>query len=178
MTLRQSGIREAFERLRPWRRRLLQLFGTWFAVLVGAALLGLQPDAAQIGLILLAGAVVVWYATDHATARPRTLWPLTDPVERSQRGADFGVASLASRLQAADLRGEERPAVTRHLHDQLGVIIRERLHAKHGITIEEEPRWAEGVMPRELWDFVTGLPQPDLYSPASLDQVLRRLEQW
>lgn len=163
----------------PWRPRILRLFATWLAFVVIAALMGLAPDAFQTAVVLLSAAVVVWWVVDHWTASHVFLWPLTDPTDRgARRGADLGVESLALRLAYADRRAESRPELTRQLHDQLSTIIRERLHAKHGITIEDEPRWAEGVMPAELWDFVTGLPDPDLYSPAQLDHVLRRIEQW
>ena len=178
MTTRPSGIRQAVAAVRPWRRRLLQLIGTWLGVVVLALVLDLQPDVAQLGAILLAAAMAVWYLLDHTEANRVTEWPLADSPRDDRRGGDYRASSLAARLEAADRRGEGRPELTRKLHAQLSTIILERLFAKHGITIEEEPRWAQGVMPPELWDFVTGLPDPALYSPAHLDQILRRIEQW
>ena len=82
------------------------------------------------------------------------------------RGNDFRVTNLAGRLEAANTRGEGRESVVHDLHLQLQILIRERLHAKHGIVAEEEPRWAQGVTP------------PDLYRPQRLDPILRRIEQW
>lgn len=181
MTTQPRGIRDALERAwrGPWRSRALRLLATWLAFVVLTALMGLAPDVVQLGVILLAVAVVVWYVLDHWSANRAFLWPLTDPVDRGgRRGADFRVESLAVRLAHADRQAESRPELTRHLHEQLSTIIRERLHAKHGITIEDEPRWAQGVMPAELWEFATGLPHPALYSPAVLDGILRRIEQW
>ena len=86
--------------------------------------------------------------------------------------------SVATRLEGANAHPEGRAELVHHLHTRLSEIIRERLFTKHGIVIEEEPRWAEGVMPRELWDFLVSLPPPDLYRPERLDQILRRIEQW
>lgn len=176
MTISPSGMRQT---LRAWRRRILALIGTWVALVLMTAALGLRPSILHFAVILLAGAMIVWYAVDHGAANQLRRWPLTDIVgPMPRRGGDYRVTSLAGRLLAADLRGEGRPELTRQLHGHLSMIIRERLFAKHGITIEEEPRWAEGVMPPELWDFVTGLPDPALYSPTHLDQILRRIEQW
>jgi hypothetical protein len=178
MTTRPDGIRRALAVARPWRRRVLHLVGVWLGVVVMALLLGLQPDVAHLGAILLAGAMAVWYLLDHTEANRVAVWPLRDSERADRRGGDYRASSLATRLEAADRRGEGRPELTRRLHAQLSTIILERLFAKHGITIEEEPRWAQGVMPPELWEFVTGLPDPALYSPAHLDQILRRIEQW
>ena len=178
MTPRARGIRQLVAVARPWRRRLLQLVGIWLGVVVMALVLDLRPDVAQLGAILLAAAMAVWYLLDHTDANRFAAWPLTDSERTDRRGGDYRASNLAARLEAADLRAEGRPDLTRQLHVQLSTIILERLFAKHGITIEEEPRWAQGVMPPELWDLVTGLPDPALYSPARLDQILRRIEQW
>lgn len=179
MTSPARGIRELSKDLGRWRRRVLHVLGVWLALVLGAAALGIAPDVLQLGAILVAGAVLAWYVVDHATANHVATWPLADLDERgAQRGGDYQVTSLASRLRAADLQRQGRADVNRLLHHQLSTIIGERLYAKHGITIEEEPRWAQSVMPPELWDFVTGLPDPTLYSPAKLDPFLRRIEQW
>ena len=47
-----------------------------------------------------------------------------------------------------------------------------------GIVAEEEPRWAQGVTPPELWDLLVGLPPPTSTGPQRLDPILRRIEQW
>lgn len=179
MTSQPSGIRPALELLRPWRRRILGVAISWAVVVLFAALVGLRPDVPRLAAGLVALAVVAWYAADHLAGQGRTPWPLTDPeLTTGNRGNDFRVARLAARLEAADTRGEGRPELVHDLHDTLSAIIRERLYAKHGIAIEEEPRWAEGVMPEDLWDFLVTLPPPDLYQPDRLAQILRRIEQW
>ncbi len=179
MTSQPRGIRELVSDLAPWRRRVLQVLGVWLALVLAGAALGVAPDVPQLGAIIAAGAVLAWYLVDHAAANHVASWPLTEVTERGgQRGGDYRAANLAGRLEAADLRGEGRAHLVKQLHRDLSTVIGERLYAKHGITIDEEPRWAQAVMPPELWDFVTGLPDPALYSPATLDQFLRRIEQW
>lgn len=182
MTSQPRGIRRILSGradLTAWRRRVLQALGVWLALVLAAAALGLAPDVAQLGAVIIAAAVLAWYLVDHAAANHVATWPLTDLTERGgQRGGDYRATNLAGRLEAADVRGEGRAHLTQQLHHELSAIIGERLYAKHGITIDEEPRWAEAVMPPELWDFVTGLPDPALYSPAKLDPFLRRIEQW
>lgn len=176
MTTQPGGIRQA---LRPWRRRAVNLAATWFVLVLASAALGLVPRAAHLALILLGGGAIVWYLVDHAAANRVTHWPLTErPDLGGRRGNDFRVTNLAGRLAAAEEEDEGREGLCADLHHQLTTIIGERLFAKHGITIEEEPQWARGVMPPELWDFVHAPPPPDLYSPAQLDRILRRIEQW
>lgn len=179
MTSQPGGIRSHLAMVRPWGRRVLQLLAVWLGLVLMAAVLGLTPSVVQLGAILVAGAALLWYLVDHTAPHHISVWPLTDPTETTTHlGGDFRVTQLAQRLEAADLHREGRAELTKRLHHQLSAIIDERLFAKHGITIEEEPRWAEAVMPPELWDFATGLPDPALYSPANLDRILRRIEQW
>ena len=64
------------------------------------------------------------------------------------------------------------------LHVQLQDLVRERLYVRHGLVVEDEPRWSEGVTPPELWQLLVALPPSDLYRPATLDPILRRIEQW
>jgi len=179
MTSQPSGIRPVLALLRPWRRRILGVLITWAVVVLFAALVGLRPDVPRLAAGFVALATVAWYAADHVAGQARTSWPLTDQdLTTGNRGNDFRVTNLAARLEAANTRSEGRPEVVHDLHGTLSAIIRERLYAKHGIVIEEEPKWAEGVMPKELWDFLVTLPPPDLYRPDRLDQILRRIEQW
>jgi hypothetical protein len=146
---------------------------------VFTAALGLAPDVPVILAILVAAALLLWHVVDHTAPQHLTTWPLVDGDLRGQgRGNDFRVTNLAGRLEAANTRGEGRESVVHDLHLQLQVLIRERLHAKHGIIAEEEPRWAQGVTPPDLWDLLVGLPPPDLYRPQRLDPILRRIEQW
>lgn len=176
---RLSGIRSLLEGLRPWRHRLLWLAVAWLLLLIFAALLGLAASAAHLAVLLAAGALLLWYAVDHAAAGAVTAWPLTDvPELGGARGGDFRTANLAARLEEAAVRGLGREDLARDLHVQLAAIVAERLDAKHGITIEAEPKWAKGVMPPELWDLVTQPPPRDLADPTRLDQTLRRIEQW
>ncbi len=165
--------------LDPWRRRLVLLLVTWVVASVVLAALGLRPDVPHLLSILLAGAALAWYALDHSGAHHRTVWPLVDGmVGGGTRGNDFRATSLAARIEAANARREGRETLVKDLHSQLSTIIRERLWAKHGLVIEEEPRWSEGVMPAELWTFLVTLPPPDLYRPERLDEVLSRIEHW
>jgi hypothetical protein len=164
---------------RPWRRRALGVLLTWAALALSAGLLGLHPDVPRLAVALVATAAIAWYAVDHSSSQQLTSWPLTDrELSLGKRGDDVRVTNLAARLEAAYARSEGRPEIVHDLHNRLSQIIRERLHAKHGLVIEEEPAWAEGVMPKELWDFLVTLPPPDLYRPERLDQILRRIEQW
>ncbi len=165
--------------LAPWRRRLVVLLVTWVVSSVVLAALGLEPDVPHLLAVFLAGAALAWYALDHVGSNHRTVWPLVDGlVGGGARGNDFRATSLAARIEAANARREGREALVKDLHGQLSTIIRERLWAKHGLVIEEEPRWSEGVMPAELWTFLVTLPPSDLYRPARLDEVLTRIEQW
>jgi hypothetical protein len=165
--------------LRPWRRRFAWLVVVWLAAVAATFALGLAPDVPALLAILLAGAALIWHATDHTAAQHVTSWPLVDgELGRSGRGNDFRVANLAARLDAANTRAEGREPLVHDLHLQLQVIIRERLFAKHGILAEEEPTWAQRAMPPELWEFLVTLPPADLYRPDRLDAILRRIEQW
>ncbi|MFM6849344.1 MAG: hypothetical protein ACKOVB_09600 [Terrabacter sp.] len=165
--------------LRPWKRRLVGLGAVWAGIAVLTAALGLEPDVPGLLAILLAVALLVWQVVDHTAPQHLTVWPLVDSELGNQgRGNDFRVANLAGRLEAADTRGEGRESLVHDLHLRLQVLIRERLFAKHGIIAEEEPKWAQGVTPPELWDLLVGLPPPDLYRPQRLDPILRRIEQW
>jgi len=165
--------------LRPWRRRLIGLFLTWVALAALTAGLGLAPDVPVLLAILLAVALLVWHLIDHTAPQHLTVWPLVDgDLGGHSRGNDFRVTNLAGRLEAANTRREGRESVVHDLHLQLQVLIRERLYARHGIVAEEEPKWAQGVTPPELWDLLVGLPPPDLYRPQRLDPILRRIEQW
>ena len=163
----------------PWRRRILWLLLTW-VVLVGiATVLGLVPHVPILLAATVAAFVLGWHVIDHATAQHVTVWPLVDSeLGASGRGNDFRVANLAGRLEAANIRGEGRQALVHDLHVQLQVLVRERLYAKHGLVVEEEPRWSEAVTPPELWQLLVTLPPPDLYRPDKLDPLLRRIEQW
>ena len=179
MTSQPSGIPDLVAAVRPWRRRVARLVALWLGLVLLSAVLEVAPDVVQLCVIIAAAAAVVWYLIDHAQANYISVWPLTDSSEGTgRRGSDFRATQLAERLADADRHANARAELTKRLHHRLSRIIEERLFAKHGITIEEEPRWAQGVMPPELWDFVTGLPDPALYSPDRLDQILRRIEQW
>ncbi|EWT00472.1 hypothetical protein N865_15610 [Intrasporangium oryzae NRRL B-24470] len=176
---RRDGFGAVAAALGPWRHRLLWLGGLWVAIAVGAAVLGLRPDAPHLLAILLALAAILWYASDHTATHHVTVWPLTDGTLGSgTRGNDFRATSLAARIEAANSRGEGRETLVHDLHVQLSTIIRERLWTKHALVIEEEPKWSQGVMPPELWEFLVTLPPPDLYRPDKLDPILRRIEQW
>lgn len=165
--------------LRPWRRRLTAFTVTWLVFVVGARLLDLAPSVPVLFVIVLGGFSVSWFLIDHTAANRLTAWPLIDGhLGARSRGNDFRVTSLATRLQAANTRSEGREALVDDLHQQLSTIVRERLFAKHGILIEDEPRWSEGVMPPPLWQFVTSPPPTDLFRPATLDGILKRIEQW
>jgi hypothetical protein len=179
VTSQPGGLRGLVATGGPWVRRVLRLLAVWLGLLVLTAAVGLSPSVGQLGAILIAGAAVAWYLLDHTAANHVSVWPLTDPNERTgQRGGDFRTTQLAARLRDADVHADGRAELTRRLHHQLSTIIEERLFAKHGITMEDEPRWAQGVMPAELWSFVNGPPDPALHSPDRLDQILRRIEQW
>lgn len=174
-----TPLRAMAAALRPWRRRLVGLLLTWVALSALTAALGLTPDVPVLLAILVSVAVLIWHLVDHTAPLHLTVWPLVDGGFGSHsRGNDFRVANLAGRLEAADTRREGRESVVHDVHRQLQVLIRERLYAKHGIVAEEEPRWAEGATPPELWDLLVGLPPPDLYRPQRLDPILRRIEQW
>jgi len=174
-----SRTREIALALRPWRRRLVGLFLTWVVLAALTAGLGLAPDVPVLLVILLAAALLVWHLIDHTAPQHLTVWPLVDgDLGAHSRGNDFRVTNLAGRLEAANTRREGRESVVHDLHLQLQVLIRERLYARHGIVAEEEPKWAQGVTPPELWDLLVGLPPPDLYRPQRLDPILRRIEQW
>lgn len=174
-----SPLRAMAAELRPWRRRLFGLLLTWVALSALTAALGLEPDVPVLLAILVSAALLVWHLVDHTAPQHVTVWPLVDAEFGSHsRGNDFRVANLAGRLEAADLRREGRETAVQEVHRQLQVLIRERLYAKHGIVAEEEPRWAEGATPPELWELLVGLPPPDLYRPQRLDPILRRIEQW
>ncbi|MDV3221731.1 hypothetical protein [Intrasporangium sp.] len=179
MSSQPSGIRPLVTALRAWRRRIAGLVIAWAVVALFAGLIGLRPDVPRLGVVLVAVAALAWYAVDHVSSQQQTVWPLTDGrLTAGNRGNDYRVTNLAARLEAANARPEGRAELVHDLHNRLSEIIRERLYAKHGIVIEEEPRWAEGVMPPELWEFLVTLPPPDLYRPERLDQTLRRIEQW
>lgn len=165
--------------LRPWRRRFVWLLVTWAGLSLLTAALGLEPDVPVLLAILLAVAMLLWHVLDHTASQHLTVWPLVDgDLGGPGRGNDFRVTNLAGRLEAADTRREGRESVVHDLHVQLQVLIRERLFTKHGIVVEEEPKWAQSVVPPELWDLLVGLPPPDLYRPQVLDPILRRIEQW
>ena len=165
--------------LRPWRRRLLGLVLTWVVLSALTAALGLSPDVPVLLAINVATALLLWHLVDHTAPQHPTVWPLVDgDLASHSRGNDFRVTNLAARLEAADTHREGRESVVHDVHLQLQVLIRERLYAKHGIVAEEEPRWAQGATPPELWDLLVGLPPPDLYRPQRLDPILRRIEQW
>ncbi|MEO7132142.1 MAG: hypothetical protein ABIZ07_12280 [Dermatophilaceae bacterium] len=173
------GLRPLLARFDPWRRRAGGLLLAWLGLIGTAAVLGLSPSVPHLAAILLALALLMWFVIDHAAAQHVTTWPLTDfGGLGATRGGDFRVTNLAGRLEAANAGGEGRADLAVDLHAQLTSIIDQRLNALHGITLETEPAWAKGVMPPELWDFVSGPPDPDLPSPAILDHILRRIEQW
>ncbi|MDN5798381.1 MAG: hypothetical protein L0H79_21900 [Intrasporangium sp.] len=174
-----DGIRDLGRTSRPWHRRIAWTAGVWLALIVLGALLGQHASVLQLAVLIVAVAMLIWYLMDHVGSNAVTHWPVSDLYRfRSHRGEDFRVTNLASRLRGASERGEGRESLVEDLHDQLTTIIRERLYAMHGIVIEEEPRWSQGVMPAELWDFVTHPPDPELYRPGRLEAVLGRIERW
>lgn len=174
-----GGIRRLVAAGKPWRRRVLRLLALWLLFALAAAALGVSPNVPRLAGVFLAGAAIAWYVVDHAASNSVAVWPLTDShLSGGGRGSDFRVTNLARRLEAANTRGEGRADLVHDLHALLCTTIRERLYAKHGIVIEEEPAWAEGVMPTQLWDFLVTLPPTDVYTPARLDPILRRIEQW
>ena len=179
MSSQPSGMRTSLRARRPWPGRIGWVLAIWLVVVGFGAVLGHQPNVPQLAALLVAVAVLAWYVLDHLGTTSVTHWPASDLYRsRARRGQDFRVTNLASRLEAARTRREAREGLVEDLHQQLSIIIRERLHAKHGLVIEDEPEWSRGVMPPELWNFVTDPPDPDLWRPATLDQVLRRIEQW
>lgn len=179
MTSQPSGIPAVVRALAPFRRRITALVVIWVGASVAAGLFGVSASVPLIAALLLALAATGWFAVDHYGSNHLTMWPLTDGlVTGSERGNDFRVTNLANRLEHAQKRGEGRPELVKDLHSMLSLVIRERLNTKHGFTIEDEPRLAEGVIPTELWDFLVSLPPPDLYRPERLDPILRRIEQW
>jgi hypothetical protein len=174
-----SGIRTTLQTLRPWRGRIGWVVASWLVVVGFGAFLGHRPNIPQLAALLVAVAVLAWYVLDHLGTTTVTHWPASDLYRsRARRGQDFRVTNLATRIEAAKTRREGREGLVQDLHQQLGTIIRERLHAKHGLVIEEEPDWSRGVMPPELWSFVTDPPDPNLWRSGRLDQILRRIEQW
>ncbi|MDN5767688.1 MAG: hypothetical protein L0H96_18830 [Humibacillus sp.] len=176
---RSTALTDLLAATRPWRRRLASLAVVWLVVVVGSQVFGLSPSVPIFFVMIASIFSVAWFVLDHTAANHLTVWPLVDGhLGSGSRGNDFRVTSLATRLEAANARSEGREALVRDLHLQLSTIIRERLFAKHGLVIEEEPRWSEGVMPPELWDFIVTLPPPDLYRPAKLDGILQRIETW
>ena len=171
-----SGLPEL---LAPWRRRIVAVLLTWLGFVAATALLGLTPDVPRLLALLVAGFVIAWHTIDHVGSLGRTVWPLVDgDLGSGGRGNDFRVTNLAARLEAADAHGEGREALVHDLHVQLQDLIRERLFVRHGLVVEDEPRWSEGVTPPELWQLLVALPPSDLYRPARLDPILRRNEQW
>lgn len=176
---RAIGLADVVAAARPWRRRIITLAIVWLVGVLGAQVLGLSPSVPIFFVVLASIFSVTWFVLDHTAANHLTVWPLVDGhLGAGTRGNDFRVTSLATRLEGANARSEGREALVRDLHLQLSTIIRERLFTKHGLIIEEEPRWSEGVMPTELWDFIVSLPPPDLYRPAKLDGILQRIETW
>lgn len=174
-----SAIRDRLRTTRPWPRRVAWAAGLWLVLVAFGAVLGQDASVPQLAALILAVAMVTWYLVDHAASNAVTHWPTGDLYRyRVQRGQDFRVTNLASRLQSANERGEGRESLVEDLHAQLTTIIRERLHAKHGLVLEEEPKWSEGVMPPELWDFIMHLPDPSLYRPETLTAVVERIEKW
>ncbi|WP_347351271.1 hypothetical protein [Intrasporangium sp.] len=175
---RLSGIRD-LGRSRAWRRRAASTVAVWLGLVVLAALLGQRASVAQLAAVVLAVAMLLWYLMDHAASNALTHWPVSDLYRfHAHRGQDFRVTNLATRLRAANERGEGRESLVVDLHALLGTVIRERLHAKHGLVVEEEPKWSRGVMPPELWAFLTQPPDPDLYRPDRLRAVVERIERW
>jgi hypothetical protein len=178
MISQPRGIRSALLALRPWRGRIGWVVAIWLVVVGFGAFLGYQPNVPQLAALLVAAAVLAWYLLDHLGTTV-THWPASDLYRsRARRGQDFRVTNLAGRLDAAHTRREAREGLVEDLHQQLSTIVRERLHAKHGLVIEDEPDWSRGVMPPELWSLVTDPPDPDLWRPGLLDHILRRIEQW
>lgn len=176
---RSAALTDLVAAARPWRRRLVTLAVVWLVAVLGSQAFGLAPSVPIFFVVIASIFSVAWFVLDHTAANHLTVWPLVDgQLGSGSRGNDFRVTSLATRLEAANARSEGREALVRDLHLQLSTIIRERLFAKHGLVIEEEPRWSEGVMPPELWDFIVTLPPPDLYRPAKLDGILQRIETW
>ena len=176
---RSAGLADGLAAVRPWRRRIVTLTVVWLVAVLGADVIGLSPSVPIFFVVLAAIFSVTWFVLDHSAANHLTVWPLVDGhLGTGARGNDFRVTSLATRLEAANARAEGREALVRDLHQQLCTIIRERLFAKHGLVIEEEPRWSEGVMPPELWNFIVTLPPADLYRPATLGGILQRIETW
>lgn len=174
-----GGIRELVRTTRPWHRRTAWAAGVWLMFVAFGAVLGQDASVPQLAALVVALAMLVWYLVDHATSNAVTHWPVSDFYRsRSHRGQDFRVTNLATRLQAANERGEGRESLVDDLHGQLTTIIRERLHAKHGLVLEEEPKWSQGVMPPGLWDFIMSVPDPDLYQPEKMNAVLERIEKW
>lgn len=172
-----SGIRSLAGALHPWRRRLLGIVIAWGVIALFTGLIGLRPDVPRLAVALVASAAILWYAIDHFGSHRLVVWPLTDSeLSTGNRGNDYQVTNLAARLEGANARPEGRPELVHHLHTRLSEIIRERLHAKHGLAVDEEA--ARDVMPAELWEFLETQPPPDLYRPDRLDQILRRIEQW
>lgn len=174
-----SGIRQVFGALCPWRGRIGWVLAGWLVVVGFGAFLGHRPQVPQLAALFVAVAVLVWYLLDHVGSPTAAHWPASDLYRsRARRGQDFRVSNLTTRLEAARTRHEGREGLVADLHQQLSAIIRERLHAKHGLVIEEEPEWSRGVMPPELWDFVAEPANPDLWRASTLDPILRRIEQW
>lgn len=174
-----SGIRILVRTSRPWPGRVAWAVGAWLAVVAFGAVGGQAASVPQVAAVVLAVAMLAWYVLDHAALHAVTQWPVSDRYRsRLQRGQDFRVTHLATRLRAANERGEGRDSLVDDLHGQLTTIIRERLHSKHGLVLEEEPRWSQGVMPPELWDFMMRMPDPELYRADTLSAVLERIERW
>lgn len=174
-----SGIRDLLRTTRPWHRRIAWVVGVWLALVGFGAVLDQDASVPQLAVVIVALAMLVWYLVDHAASNALTHWPVSDLYRsRSHRGQDFRVTRLASRLRAANERGEGLDSLVDDLHAQLTTIIRERLHAKHGLVLEDEPKWSQGVMPPELWHFIMSVPDADLYRPDKLTAVLERIEKW
>ncbi len=174
-----GALAELVAAARPWRRRVVSVVIVWLVLVIAAFALGLAPVVPLFLVVITALFAVSWFVVDHEAANHLTVWSLVDgQLGVGSRGNDFRVTSLANRLEAANTRAEGREALVRDLHQQLTTIIRERLFAKHALVIEEEPRWSQGVMPTELWEFIVSLPTPDLYRPEKLDGILRRIENW
>jgi hypothetical protein len=151
----------------------------WLALVAFGAVLGQDASVPQLAALIVALAMLVWYLVDHAASNAVTHWPVSDLYRsRSHRGQDFRVTNLAARLQGANERGEGRESLVDDLHGQLTAVIRERLHAKHGLVLEDEPKWAQGVMPPALWGFIMSMPDPELYRPERLNAVLEHIEKW
>ena len=126
--------------LRPWRRRVAGIVIVWAAIALFTGLIGLRPDVPRLAVVLVASGALVWFAVDHIASQQLIVWPLTDTeLTAGNRGNDYQVVGLATRLEGANARPEGRAELVHHLHTRLSEIIRERLFAKHGIVIEEEP---------------------------------------